>query len=543
MTEFYASKYNVKPNEDISKQLVEIFSDMEKIEDEKTLIFENGTYYIDSEKCQKHKMFVTNTAGDEEYSRNETPHIQAVAFYMENISNLTVDGGDSIFIIDGKVTNMSLVNCENIKLQNIEIRHAHPDMHEMRVIAKTRHSVDFMLDKDTNYKFQGGTMYFYGKDYCYRANKNSKWSWWNGHIKAETPDKIKRGHSPFNKSLYAKDLGDRRVRIYYPNTKHFDLDECVYPYDVRRQFAGIFLDKCKDIVLENIKQRFNYSLALVCQDCENVTLQNSTFAPEEGSQRKMASVADFIQFCMCRGQLNVFDNYFDGAGDDLLNVHGIHFLIKEKKGNELKVSFMHSQTHGFNPLRVGDTLASIDTESLLEKGQSEIVASKLINEKEILVTLKNAENFNKGDVVEDVSACPDMTFENNNSTRIITRGLLITTRGKVIVENNHFKSTTMSGILLSDDAKNWYESGMCTDVTIRDNTFDYCGETPVRILPENKVHKGAVHRNIKIIGNTFKKYDGACITARSTKDLHIERNTFATDNHLETDLCEDVMKV
>ncbi len=542
MTKIFASQYGIKPNDDISKQLVKIFADIEKINDKKTLVFENGTYYIDSEKCEKYKMFVTNTAGDEEYSKSETPHIQAVAFYMVNISNLTVDGGDSIFIIDGKATNMALVNCENIKLQNIEIRHAHPDMHEMRVVAKTKHSVDFQLDKDTNYKIHGGIMYFYGKDYCYRANKNSQWSWWNGHIKAETPDKIERGYSPFHKSLYAKDLGNRRVRIYYPNTKCYDVDELIYPYDVRRQFAGIFLDRCKDITLDNIKQRFNYSLALVCQDCENVTLQNSTFAPERGSPRKMASVADFIQFCMCRGQLNVFDNYFDGAGDDLLNVHGIHFLIKEKKSNELKVSFMHSQTHGFNPLRVGDTLASIDTESLLEKGQSEIVDSKLINEKEILVTLKNAENFNKGDVVEDVSACPDMTFKNNSSTRIITRGLLITTRGKVLVENNHFKSTTMSGILLSDDAKNWYESGMCTDVTIKDNAFDYCGETPVRILPENRVHNGAVHKNIKVMGNTFNKYEGACITARSTKGLHIENNIFATDNHLETDLCEDVIK-
>ncbi len=542
MTEIYASKYGIKPNDDVSEKLIEIFVDVEKIQGEKTLIFEKGTYYIDSEKCQKHKMFITNTAGDEEYIRNETPHIQAVAFYMENVSDFIFDGSDSVFIIDGKVTNMALVNCENIKLQNIEIRHAHPDMHEMKVIAKTKHTVDFQLDKDTNYKFKGGKMYFYGKDYCYKATKNSRWSWWNGHIKPKTPDKIKRGHSPFFKSIYTKDLGDRKVRIYYANTKAYDIGELIYPYDVRRQFAGIFLDTCKDITLENIKQRFNYSLALVCQNCENVTLTKSTFAPEKNSPRKMASVADFIQFCMCRGHLLVDDNYFDGAGDDLLNVHGIHFAIKEKKDNTLKVSFMHSQTHGFNPLRVGDTLASIDPFSLLEKAQSEILSSKLINEKEILITLKNAENFSKGDVVEDISSCPDMTFINNNSTRIITRGLLITTRGKVIVENNYFKSTTMSGILLSDDAKDWYESGMCTDVTIKNNIFDYCGETPIRIKPENRTHKGAVHKNIKLVGNAFKKYDGPCITARSTKGLYIENNSFATDNHLETEFCENVIK-
>lgn len=540
MREIFTSQYNIKSGDDISEKLTEIFADIQKIEGEKALIFDNGTYYIDSEKCQKHKLFITNTAGDREYRKKETPHIQAVAFYMENISDFTLDGADSVFVIDGKATNMAVINGENITVKNVEIRHAHPDMHEMKVLSKTNHTVDFQLDEATNYKVQGGKMYFYGKDYCCKANKNAYRTWWNGHIKPDTPDKIKRGASPFFKSFYCKDLGCNKVRVYYFDTKKYDMGECVYPYDVRRQFAGIFLDTCENVTLENIKQRFNYSLALVCQNCEDITLKNSVFAPEENSPRKMASVADFIQFCMCRGQLNVLDNYFDGAGDDLLNVHGIHFLIKEKNGNKLKLSFMHAQTHGFNPLRAGDTLAAIDRRTLLEKSQSEILSSELVSETDIEITLANAEDFNIYDAAEDISACPDMTFKNNSSTRIITRGLLITTRGKVLVENNLFNSTTMSGILLSDDAKSWYESGMCTDVTIKDNTFVYCGETPIRILPENRVHEGAVHKNIKIIGNKFKEYDGYCITAKSTSGLHIESNEFANQDYLKTENCENV---
>ncbi len=541
MTEFYAKNYGIQSGEDISEKLVEIFIDIQNTQGEKTLFFEKGTYYFDSEKCEKHKLFITNTAGDEEYDKDETPHIQAVAFFMNGVDNFTLDGNDSIFIIDGKVTNMAIINCQNVTVKNVEIRHAHPDMHELCVISKTLFSVDFAVDKDTNYKFIDGKMYFYGKDYCYKSTLKASHSWWNGTIHKATPDKIARGPSPLRNAIKIKDLGDHKIRVYYPNTRRFTEGDCYYPYDVRRQFAGIFLDKSTDIVLENIKQRFNYSLALVAQNSENITLKNSEFAPESGSPRKMASVADFIQFCMCRGQLNVFDNYFDGAGDDLLNIHGIHFLIKEKNNNKIKIAFMHTQTHGFNPLRVGDTLASIDIETLLEKGTSEILGSKLLNETELEITLSNADNFNKGDVVEDVSACPNMTFKNNKSTRIITRGLLITTRGKVVVENNLFKSTTMSGILLSDDAKSWYESGMCCDVTIKDNTFEYCGETPIRILPENKSHKGAVHKNIKIIGNKFKKYDGYCITAKSTNGLHIENNEFLNDDYLKTENCENVV--
>ena len=127
-------------------------------------------------------------------------------------------------------------------------------------------------------------------------------------------------------------------------------------------------------------------------------------------------------------------------------------------------------------------------------------------------------------MIEDVSACPDVTFTGNTATRIITRGLLLTTRGKVLVENNHFVSTTMSGILLSDDAESWYESGMCLDVTIRNNVFDYCGGNGVLILPENKVHEGAVHKNITIEGNEFKKCRNECFYIKSSSDIKIMNN-------------------
>ena len=100
----------------------------------------------------------------------------------------------------------------------------------------------------------------------------------------------------------------------------------------------------------------------------------------------------------------------------------------------------------------------------------------------------------------------------------------------------------MSGILLSDDAKSWYESGMCRDVTIKNNVFDYCGETPILIKPENSNYGGAVHKNIKIIGNTFKKYDGACISAKAADGLTIKGNHFANSVKPKLVNCENVLE-
>lgn len=539
MTPIYAADFGICPDRDVTKELTALMAHLKTIDGEKTVILEKGTYFIDSAKCEEPMLTITNTVGDDEFSDGETPHRSRVPLYMNGLNDLTFDAGGSLLLIDGKVTNIALENCKNITLKNLKIRHKHPDMHEFRVIGKRLFSVDFAFDRDTLYDFDGGKGYFYGKDYRYGIDKGARTAGWIGLIREKTPDKIQRVQHPLFASLGMEDLGNGRIRVRYPNTSRFKIGDRFYFYDVRRQFAGIFVNRCENVTLQNIAQRFNYSLALVAQDTENLTAENLDFAPEEGSARKIASAADFIQLCMCRGKMTVKNCNFDGAGDDLLNVHGIHFKITKLDDGELTVRFMHPQSHGFNPLRVGDTLAYINPETLLEEGQAEILSSELLNEYEIRLTVNDTTGAKVGHVIEDVSACPSLDFIGNTSTRIITRGLLITTRGKVTVADNHFVSTTMSGILLSDDAKSWYESGMCRDVTVQNNVFDYCGGTPILIKPENSRYAGAVHRNIAIIGNTFKKYDGVAVSAKATDGITVRDNHFSGEV-IKTRDCENV---
>lgn len=542
MKTIYAKDFDIKPEEYITDNLIKLFDHIKTIDENITVIFDKGIYYIDSEKCNKYMLYITNTVGDNEFSKDETPHLNAVPFYVGGLNNVVFDGNDSIFVIDGKVTNIALENCSNVTVKNIEIRHSHPDMHELKVVNKGRFYVDFEIDNDTEYTLENGKLCFYGKDYRYTADFPARNAGWIGLIRKNTPNKIERVKHPLFSSIKINELGKRRIRVNYFNTHRFSLGDCFYIFDVRRQFAGIFINKSKNVVLQNIKQRFNYSLAIVAQDTENIKIENVDFSPEKGSVRKMASVADFIQICMCRGNVSIKDSYFDGAGDDSLNVHGIHYKITDINNNEITVRFMHPQSHGFNPLRVGDEIAFINTETLLEQGRTIIKKSELINEYDIKLTVDSVEFANEGDVIEDLNACPNLEFANNTMTRIITRGLLITTRGKVNIENNHFVSTTMSSILLSDDAKSWYESGMCRDVTIKNNEIDYCGATPILIKPENLIYKGAVHKNVNIIGNRFKKYSGHCIDAKSTDNIYIKDNTFNSMLHIKSINCNNIIE-
>lgn len=533
-----ASEYGIKPDKENGKALSALFKKLAETEGEKTVVFEAGNYFVDAENCDTEMLYITNTAGDNEYKSNETPHQAKVLFNLKNVHNLKLEGNGARFVISGKVTNAAIQSCENIEINNIEIDYDNPDLHELKVIHIGKHFVDFEVDERSTYAFKKGKFCFTGPGYVTDILKKYRTAWHLSRVRAEDINTIERTRNIVSTALKIKDLGNRKIRIYYLKPFGFKMGDRYCFFDRRRQYAGFFADKTKNITLNNVAQRFNYSLAVVFQDTENITLNGLDFSPVKG--RLMASAADFLQICMCRGKVSITNSKFEGACDDCLNVHGVHFKITRVEKNTIIVKFMHKQSHGYNPIRANDEIAFINAKSLLEKGTAKVISSKLIHENEIEIQLDNAENAVVGDVIEDVTACPELEFKNNTVNRIATRAVLITNRPKTVVEGNHFNSNSMCGIFISDDAENWYESGMCKDVVIKDNVFEYCGDTPVRILPENKVHKGAIHSNIKILNNTFKKYKGTCITAKSTENIEIKGNVFNSDDRLKTTNCTNI---
>ena len=86
------------------------------------------------------------------------------------------------------------------------------------------------------------------------------------------------------------------------------------------------------------------------------------------------------------------------------------------------------------------------------------------------------EEFQQNDVLENVTWIPEVEIRGCRVSRIPTRGFLITTRRRVLVEDNEFPGTHMSAILLEDDARGWYESGCVRDMPIRGNRFIRRGE-------------------------------------------------------------------
>jgi polygalacturonase len=139
-----------------------------------------------------------------------------------------------------------------------------------------------------------------------------------------------------------------------------------------------------------------------------------------------------------------------------------------------------------------------------------------------------------GDALENLTWTPDLQITNSRFESCRARGILISTPGKVLVENNMFESSG-SAILIAGDANYWYESGGVRDVVIRNNYFtgecltsmyQFC-EAVISIYPEipdPDPHKPAFHRNIRIENNTFNLFDYPVLYARSVDQLTFEGN-------------------
>ena len=91
----------------------------------------------------------------------------------------------------------------------------------------------------------------------------------------------------------------------------------------------------------------------------------------------------------------------------------------------------------------------------------------------------------------------------------------------------------MSGILIADDARSWFESGRVRDVTIRNNNFMECGGPVILISPENDRNEGYVHRNIAITNNRFQLTGTNAIFAKSVDGLKITDNLFLSPTPAE----------
>ncbi|MEO0509931.1 MAG: hypothetical protein AAF065_08745 [Verrucomicrobiota bacterium] len=485
------------------------------VQDPVKISFAQGRFDLFPDEMEARKLHISNT--------NDTPwEPKKLAIVLDQTKNVLLEGNNTDFYCRGKMIEVFIERSENIKLRGINFDYHRPTVSEFKVLSKAENRAIIEIHPDSDYKVENDKIIWIGEGWSSNASAP-------GYQRRDTvTGQTVREKNSLSKSYTAKQLEGRKIEIYGEN--RFGEGDIYQNREHRRDCVGIFHNLSKGVIWENCNLYFLHGMGVISQFTQDITFRNVRFAPREGSGRTCAAWADILHFSGCRGDLIVDNVFFSGANDDAINVHGTYLQIEEKlAGNKLLMRFRHGQTYGFQPFYPGDEVGFVESESLATFDTNKVTSVERKDDKLWIVTLENSAPASTKihDVLENRTWAPNLTVTNSVVEHIPTRGFLISTRGKVLVEGNHFVGIPRPAILIAGDCKSWFESGAVTDVLIKGNTFTRC--KPISVHPENKSIDVAapVHKNIRLINNTFN-IDSPWMTildAKSTQGIEIRDNT------------------
>ncbi len=488
-----------------------------KVNDGDTVILEKGKIYDvrQDDSVILENYFCTNTA-----DRAENPKgLRNVSIYLKDKKNITIDGNGAMLLIHGKMTPFLFDRCENITVKNLTVDYACPTMTEVKVLSNNDGVCELEVNDDCIFTVEDNDIIFLGEN----GSKGEpywqcRYSTQRHMVKVYDPETQRCRDFDRNDFSFegVERISQTKVKVKLKN-KNADFETgCVFQMrNIVRDQTGALFERCKNLNFENLRIMFMHGLGMVSQFCENIFYKNCDFTPKTG--RTVASTADFFQFSGCRGNLIIDSCRAGGAHDDYVNVHGTHLRIIEKNDeeNSMILRFMHNETWGIQAFDVDDELEFIKWDTLIPYAQTRVTDFKKLNDTDIKIytdrPLPKIE-VDK-DVVENATWTPDLHIKNCSFGPTAGRGVLCTTRGKVVIENNVFNKLWGPALLVEDDCNFWFESGYTNEIIFKDNRVTACDyantyeNSPVirytpKVMDENS--KQFVHGKLSLLNNRFE---------------------------------------
>ena len=309
-----------------------------------------------------------------------------------------------------------------------------------------------------------------------------------------------------------------------------------------RDQVGSFFQRCKNLTLKELRIAYMHGLGLVSQFCENVSYDGLNCLPKDG--RTIASSADFFQFSGCGGKVTVENCKAAGAHDDFVNAHGTYLRVIEadEKKRQVLVRFSNGQSWGFEAFVPNDRILFTHWKHFEPIVENTVEWVERVNDTDILLGLKEPlpKLELEHDVVENLTWRPELIVRNNYFGPSSGRGLLCSTGGVAIIEDNVYDHV-MWGVLIGEmDCRHWFESGRPDHIILRRNKIIHCGgearcKPPAVIWVHPKVadssFDGYVYSRLTVEENEFTDppYNNEyAFELKWIKEVNIVGNTFGS---------------
>ncbi|MDA8539137.1 right-handed parallel beta-helix repeat-containing protein [bacterium] len=484
-----------------------------------------------------------------------------IALWLRGLTGLVIEGEHSLLLMHGLMTPIAVDHSHSITVRNLAVDFPHPSVVEALVTAAAPDgtSLELQVHRSNNLSVAAGKVVFgsHGEGWtldgdstlCQEYDPQEDVTWRRGN--------------PLQDGAEVEEVGDdgqslrltfKRKQSQFPQRGHH-----LWFRDGGRPNAGILTQYSSDVTYQSVVMHFMSGFGIVAQYTRNISLFNVSAETTTESRRYCACQADLLHFSGCAGVINVTGGRFVGSQDDGTNVHGTHLQIVEQPSDrQILVQFMQHESYGFNAFFAGDRVQFTRSDTLESFGTGVVKTAKMLSAKgcaaakapETELPCQFALELEKPlvgarlkmDVVENLAWTPDFHISGAYFSRIPTRGLLVTTRGRVRISNNTIHTPLRPALHISDDAASWYESGPTGDVIFDGNivvrkhnvsaSHARLDSSPVDVAPSN-TKNATVHRNLRVTNNELHLHRGSSlgvVTAKSIAGIVLSGNSIYSPN-------------
>ncbi|MFR9524085.1 MAG: right-handed parallel beta-helix repeat-containing protein [Rikenellaceae bacterium] len=545
---------NITITTDIAEDATpKILETIKGLDNGSVITFEKGVYNFYPEKAIEKYCYISN----------HNDELTRIAFDLENLEDITIDGGGSQFIFHGRMIPFLIAESKNIAIKNLSIDYAETFHSEGVIVAvnpETK-SFDMSISEEYPYEIRNDQLVFVKKYYEHTLGQSILFDPQTMATAYQTENytplttlnkvKVSRGVNDFTykyktdknddyirnqgrqAALRVEEIKPGLVRIFNHRKQIPQVGMVLVSkgeQGANRLAPAFKLNDVSNFNAEDVTVYHAGGMGYIVENCENIELLRCVVEPSQG--RHVSTTADATHFVGCRGQVTLKDCRFQNQLDDASNIHGTYQEVMDILGsNRLGMRVGHYQQLGFRLAKPGDKVGVVRlADSFHEYHTLTVKSTDEINGRYHIITFEEElpAKIAVGDLLENLTAYPDLLVEGCDISRNRARGLLLSTPRSTIIRNNYFASE-MEALLLPVESSSWYESGNAANVVIEGNTFQ---DTTTGGMDRGMIRfhtddesDNVAFSNIIIRDNTFNHFDNLILQVSNVENLLFEGNT------------------
>lgn len=467
-----------------------------------------------------------------QFISNNTESLKRIAFDLEGMDDFTIEGQNTLLLFTGFVSPFSLEGCENVTIKDISIDYTRTFHSEGIIEAVGDGYLDIRFPEDYRFQIRNGCLYFNDENNIIYEFSNLL----EFDTQKKEPAFLVCDFWLSKKTIQAEKLESNLARIKRNDLKGTVGNTMVFGAAARYN-PCFFLSDCAGINIHNVNIWHCGGMGVIAQRSRDIELYDVEVVPSPGKGRIISITADATHFVNCAGYIRMIDCKFCNQKDDATNVHGLYMAIDEFLAQDKVVlKWRNSGQHGVDFLKSGMKVEIVNPKTTDTFCYAEVKEVEHLNDVVTIVTFTEAlpEGVEKDMVVAADEEYPEVLIKGCYMSGNRARGLLLGSRGKMIIEDNYFHIPG-AAILLEGDGNFWFEQAGVRDVIIRNNVFENCnygyttwGAACISVgtrIPELDNAETGYHRGILIENNTFRVFDPRILNLYSVEDLTFRNNT------------------